>query len=295
MAFKNYNLAIYHYYYKAKVFNRTDNNMSSNTTIRNFTVDLTNPIIRHHIITTVFNGSLYGQINFTDEREIYSINVTWLNGSQLFGGSNMATTVYILNISNTTDTTVSNSITARVCDSHTSISISDFKDVKYEDSGIKFVENKKFLFWDDNFIKVYPKISTDYVEAITNKLTDKYQFTFNKKTDATTEVFVIESTYFIDIIKSDFYKGHLVIGNKYWLDFENEDVTKVIIKRINDNKVEITLEGLKGKVLEFNSIGELNCVQEIINFGNLNPVGQSIVVGKQGSISDITLDVTIEL
>jgi len=79
------------------------------------------------------------------------------------------------------------------------------------------------------------------------------------------------------------YKGHLIVpGLNYWVDFENKDVTKVEIKRISDTKVEVILFGLKDSKMTFNSIGELNCVEETYYFSNLNPLtsySEPVLVG----------------
>ena len=263
--------------------NATANDTYSNTNsteTRNITIDTTSPIIIPlqtllNNQTIVYNGTFATNINFSDEREIYSINVTFANGTIIFNQTNMGITSYELNISYGVDGTVSNSITARVCDAHTLSNIKDIKN-KADKQGIKYIMKSKYIFFADEWVHIYPKDFSKYDRPKTTKGRDRYAFTFNKKTSPVTETFVVESSHYIDIAKLQSDNGHLVIPNigknGYWVDFENKEATKYTIKRISSTKVEVTVYGLKDKQITFNSIGELNCVTKTYYFGNLNPV-----------------------
>ncbi len=145
-----------------------------------------------------------------------------------------------------------------MCDAHTAVSIQSI-DTKIKDKELKYVMDK-FLIFEYEWIKVYPKDNINYDAPTTEKKKDRYSFTFNKKKvlDEKTivsdqEVFIVESSHKIDIDVKQNYNGHLIIpdigDNGYWLDFENDEATKYSIKRISDYKVEVTVYGLKSKRL----------------------------------------------
>ena len=258
---------------------------------RTLTIDTTNPIItpepdlgNNNII--VYNTTLDTYINFSDNHEIYSINITYGNGTTYYNGSNLGVTSQQVNITDIINQVGLVNLTARVCDSHTLTSISNV-DWSNKDNGLEFVMEKKFLFLKDEWVHIYPKSYSEYTLPTTYKEKDRYPFIFNKK-DAPSEgeIFVVESSDYIDIIGNKNYQGHLVIPNigenGYWVDFENGESTKTEIKRIGNTKIEVTIYGLKSKRIEFNSIGELNCVSETFYFNNINPsIGytSNVIVG----------------
>jgi hypothetical protein len=244
------------------------------------TLDTTSPIINADDDFTnnrklVVNGTLIGWINFSDDREIYSINLTWGNGTALFGDTNMGVTEYRYNISSNPDSTVRNNVTARVCDSHTLNSIKKIE-TSTKDGSIDYIMKKSFFIFPSEWIKIYPKDIINYNAPATSKLKDRYTFTFNKKIKTLEyESFIVEASHKIDITKNQLYSAHLIVSaigdNGYWIDFENDETTRYEINRINDYKVEVKVYGLKKSKIDFNSIGELNCVEETFTFNNLNP------------------------
>jgi len=244
---------------------------------RNFLIDTIPPAIAakpdlKNNNTIVWNGTLNTYINFTDNQEIYSINVTLSNGTVIFNDTNMGITYYQLNISQGIGSAVSSG-TARTCDAHTGQIIKEIKN-QVEQQGLKYVM-KEWFFIDTEWVHVYPKYYGDYDKPQTTKLNDRYQFNFKKKIQPGTETFIVESSHYIDIAKSQNYPGHLIIpgigSNGYWVDFENKEATKYEVKRISDYNVEVTVYGLKSSDILFSSIGELNCFNETFYFGNLNP------------------------
>ena len=248
---------------------------SSNYTLR---IDTTNPIITPEPNLTlnktyIINGTLTTYINFSDESEIYSINVTLGNGTELFGNTNMSVSFYQLNISTIIAEGGIGNLTARVCDTHTKNLIKDIEN-KVKNKGIKYVMKKEFIIFDKEWVYIYPKDFANYNTPSTSKQKDRYSFTFNKETAPNIETFVVESSHYIDINKNQYYGGHLIIpgiNNGYWIDFENTEATSYDIKRISNKKIEVTVYGLKNKKITFNSIGELNCVNETFYFLNLDP------------------------
>ena len=217
----------------------------------------------------IFNNSLDTQINFTDDREIYSINVTYWNGTEYFGDTDMGVSTYSLNISDTINDYGKLNITVRVCDSHTARRIDRLK-TKNSNNKLHFTIDENFFNIDTEWVKIYPKDLSYYEYADTEYNIDRYNFIFEKKTKpSNVETFYVESSHPIDIINSQKFKGHLVIpeiGDKgYWVDFESLS-DKVRLKRINDNLIEVKVYGLKNEKMVFNSLGELNCDESTFDF-----------------------------
>ncbi len=276
--FININLTTGYYIWNVQMCDTTGN--CSFYVTKNFTliIDTTKPIITPEPNlpinkTYIINGTLTTYINFSDEREIYSINVTLGNGTEIFGDTNIGVSFYQLNISRIIAEAGIGNVTARICDAHTNSLIKDIEN-KVENQGIKYVMKRKFIFIDKEWVRIYPKDFLNYNTPSTLKQDNRYSFTFNKKTTPNIETFIVESSHYIDINKNQYYGGHLIIpgiNNGYWIDFENSEATKYKIKRISDKKIEVTIYGLKNKQITFNSVGELNCEEKTYHFLNLNP------------------------
>lgn len=275
--FKNNTLLLEKIYFPKITLMNFSNFAHNGTNTTKFRIDITSPVITPAVKlanndTIVYNGTLSTAINFSDNIEIYSINVTFANHTILFNKTNVGKANYRLNISYGIDPTVSNSIIARVCDAHTTTAVSDITRIDKINGGLKYVIEDNFLKLD-KYVYIYPQDTTSFVTPSTEKLGDRYSFDFNKKTlPATTEVFIVEATSKIDIIANSKYVGHLVIPElNRWVDFENKDNAKVTLRRISNTKVEVSVIGLKNSNIVFNSIGELNCVNKTYYFNNLNP------------------------
>ncbi len=266
-----------------------------------FTIDTVNPIIYPHPTllnnnSVTVNWTFMTQINFTDEFEIYSINVTLENGTNVFFQANMGLTFYSLNTSFFLGTEPGQSLTARVCDAHTAKAITDLEYKDNEKNGLKYIM-KKNQFADEDWVIIYPEDNLAYKKATTQKKTDRYSFKFNKLVPITSpESFIVESSHYIDVDTLQTYQGHLIIPglgeNGYWIDFENDQATGYQITRISDKKIRITIQGITGREVEFNSIGELNCVTETYYYGNLNPAATFNSEVTIGSTNTFYLNVT---
>ncbi len=285
------------FYYVNVTCNKTGT--LNGSTVKQFRMDTSVPLIITSInltknSTVVYNGTLSAQVNFTDNIEIYNVTAWFGNETIIYTNSNLAQNNYQLNISQILNNDINHNFTVRVCDAHTATQIDDI-DTEISKGGIKFVMEREWIFLDKEYIHIYPKDYSMFETPLLNRYQDRYGYTFNRKTNtAGTEVFIVKSSQKIDIVQSGKYKAHLVIqgiNNGYWLDFENDDVTSYSIKRISDNEVEVTLNGLTGKGLTFNSVGELNCVEQVFEFGNLNPIFSHIEFVSSGSTNDFGLDV----
>lgn len=246
------------------------------TDISSFTVDTNSPEIQPAVDlannkTYVWNGTLSTAINFTDNLEIYSINISFCNGTIIYNKTNIGLTEYNHYINYGVSPTTIGCFNARVCDAHTDQFIQSI-DTEQTGQGIKYVIDR-WLWIDKEYIKITPKDPINSFKASTTKQTDRYSFTLPRAT-----TYIVESSHYIDVDKSQKYGGHLIvptIGDKgYWIDFNTGDATKYIITRISPTKVEIEILGLKGDLINFNSIGELNCIENKYWYNNLNPNSQ---------------------
>ena len=260
----------------------TDNNSNSTFATENFTlkIDQTNPLIipkteLGNNQTTIFNNSLDTYITFTDENEIYSVQINWTNGTNIEDNSNLGIAEYQANISENHYISGIDSIIARVCDAHTSLSIKDIQSTTKNEE-IKYVMSEGWFGLDEEWVRIKAPSALSWEATTTNKLIDRYSFSFRKysKPDPY-EDFIIESSHPIDIVKDSNYEGHVVIkdiGTGYWVDLEGTEVTKVELTRLSDTSVRARVYGLKSQEVTFNSIGELNCVEETFYFENANSV-----------------------
>lgn len=256
--------------------NRTGTDNGSATVL--FTLDLASPVIDMESdlksgFKFIEDDNFTININFSDNREIYSINITLGNGTVLFNATNMGITEYQANISILMDGRSISNGTARICDSSTLNLIKSIP-FDYESTGIKYIVDSE-INQPQKYIKVYPKNTANYKPAYTYKNKDRYNFMFNKKTSFSEwETFIVESTHKIDIAKRQIKGGHLVIkdlgDNGYWIDFKTGAKQEYQFNRISDYVVEVKVKGLSGSSIEFKSIGELNCVQENFFFSTAN-------------------------
>lgn len=193
---------------------------------------------------TLFDANLYS----------YYYNISYSNGTIIYNVSKINITAKTYNVTHEINLSGINGTlfgTIKVCDGHT-----DF-DVNFGSS----IDNKEMvLSYANDYVKIYPENSNLYNSVDTTKLKDRYNFRFESKIPTNKNVFYVEAKEPILIYKTSEYKGHLVIGSKYWVDFENFNVSKVKVTQINPYKVKVEIDFktlTKSRV--FNSIGELNC------------------------------------
>lgn len=261
-----------------------------------FYVDVTNPnIIPTSALenngTFIMNDTLVTSIQFTDDQEVWSINITnCSNDAVIYNKTNVGKSSYTVNLSYAVDDTPLGCIDVRLCDAHTNNKIKDLV-TKKENYGIKYVMKQEFLIFDTEWVRIYPKNPTLQEDATTTKEDDRYIFTMPRAT-----VYVVESSHYIDVPKRQLFGGHLVIpgiGGGYWVDFTNENANNYNINRVSDTKVEVVITGLTGDFVTFSSIGELNCVQKTYYWNNLNPALTYNQNTTPGTTENFYLDLTI--
>jgi len=282
------------YYYRGACYNKTNNLFSTNTSERTWIYDVTFPTISAtdnftNNKTIIWNWSIETVINFSDNIQIWSVNITYANGTTIFNETDIGVTFYNYNLTMSLGDETGSYINVSVCDAHTKNLISPI-DNFIEKSGIKYKMSKS------EWLHIYPKNYGDYYNPKTTKLDDRYIFTFNKYSSALlTETYVVESSDKIEIPKLQLYGGHLIVSgikDGFWIDFENTDAIKYEIKKINDYKVEVIVYGLVGKTFSFASVGELNCISQLFYYGNLNPAESYTSTVDVTEISFFYLNVT---
>ena len=245
---------------------------SGNSSIIYFTLDIGFPIIIS-ILPLEDNSSIYsndGSINIqlsgTDNRDLtfFELNITRESDNLLkfnITNSSLSGTTfnYITNIDTTSWNNVSFIETVRLCDSH-SLAVISKANVIYR----KYNE----LSFDFSGTKIYIKsINGNELYTDTKKLTDRYttEFYYSKKTSH--KVYELTSNKNIKYLPYSKYKGHFVIDNYVWVDFNtNSDVS---IEK-TDKGYLIYVYNNDDKII-FNSIGLLNCVVEAYSF-NLSAI-----------------------
>ncbi|KKN62130.1 hypothetical protein LCGC14_0515060 [marine sediment metagenome] len=283
------------YYYKAKVRNTSNNNFSSNTTIRNFTVDLINPTLATDFIndSLIFNKNLTGQFNFSDNIGIHSYNIS-IDGITIFNRTNIQNTIYLFNLSYNISTLSigKHSLGVEWADGHTSNKLGG----DYEVSNGLFNDYLKYDFYDSGNIKTKLKFKSIFDEWYSEKRTDRYIQILEPAIPSDTITLVEESDIPIYIVyKEGSYNDYWIIMGNHWKDYvlENEPNIQVSIERINDYKVEITISGIKNKnKLIFSSVGDLNIVTREYSFYAINMTESFDALITEGF--EFSLDLTVD-
>jgi len=270
------------------------------TAFVNFRTDYSNPTVDPLTAlgsnTSVYvnkSGGVPININYTDNIEIYSINITLDNGTIIYDGSNLGVEHYEVNETVNLGLAGDYTIISRVCDAHTNGNI--------DEMGYTINNNEIIFYTETGYIKLYPKTKSDYDSSSieVSKEYDRYSYSFKTKDKPkSSEVFYVESDYFIDVDKKQKYGGHLVIPYEekgYWVDFESSDATDYEIKRISDTKIEVTVKGLTKEKIKFNSVGELNCLvthygvtmASIINISGVYAINGTTLPELEGYIDNV--------
>ncbi len=270
-AFDNFNFSmngtlIDNIEYHIMIFANNSVGTVRNNTVR-FTIDRTAPGIastldNNHTLT-YSKGNFTFQINFTDNLQIYSFNVTDGDGNYLFNDTGLNTTNFIFNGSmNVTNLSVGrHTIKAEFCDAHTANEIGDWSYNKGS--------NKKIRF--DNGLIIGAENSNEWDDVIVIKETSKYKFKYISKTlmDGATRRFIVEGKKKVFIYGNQKgYDAWLIVDNQKWVDhnLKSQPLANYKIIRINEKKVVIEISNLYGYELEFESAGDLNCEQKLWDY-----------------------------
>lgn len=250
-----------------------DNNSewSLNNDSVNITIDTVNPILNwtsQDQVNVVSNiDAYYCNVTGTDEnlygldlRLSYTANGTEIDNLtkiNIDGESYSSSLPWTLKeeTNYTCNATVSDGHTKNIISPANSININlEDKSITYHLKGndiiIELTNNN--LFVDDiNTIKLDDKYTFQFITSGSNALL-RYDYKIYSKTP-------------IVKVRNTDYKGHIVLGNKYWMDFEGQDIEAVDIFDTNKEGDWYTIEIrviAKKKDPQFDSIGELNIVSE---------------------------------
>jgi hypothetical protein len=274
---------------KIEVNDSTQNKNTSNNIIlvdiNGPTITFNNPAIANN---TEVTDSITLNITVADPN-LYSAywNITYENGTLVANGSNTTLTgssSYTIT-DNVSLLDVAGFLLANVktCDGHTKNKI-DIKPSKTKDT----------LSFDDVKVSMNTKTDTSFTHY--HKEEDKYSFEFITKTEAKAKSFIVEGEVFVDILHGKTkYPGHLVIDNKYWVDFETDNLGSVKITRISNTKVRVDVTKKKAtKNWFFDSVGELNCNTGTAKFfANNVAYGQYITYGADNYTRNLSYSVSL--
>jgi len=267
---------------------------TANSTMKTIFFDQTPPTIA----TTYLNKSIYDgvslttitkQWNFTDEFKLYSWNIS-IDNKELASKTNINTKFYQYNSSKsiTTYTQGRHNLTSRVCDGHTANILKDsydfstalntdtlnqdiFTDLMQKVQkrlkdvvGINPEQGNELVIDAKQHITITAEDSSYNDAWTTDQGRDRFTFTYTPETPKEVYVFDVSSDIPM-VLRTDEdteYKQWLIIGNEKWLDFllANEPNEEISIEMLDDYNAKVTISNIQNEVLQFKSIGELNCV-----------------------------------
>ena len=228
--------------------------------------DNTNPIIVS-ITPLEDNSSIFfntDSINIeligTDNNDLtfFEINITRTDGLLKFNITNSSLSGTNFNFKVSINTTTWQNVTfietVKLCDSHSLLNIPNADSI-----------NKKYneLYYDFSGTKIYIKsINGNELYTDTKKLNDRYTTEFYYSIKTPLKVYELTSNEYIKYLSYSKYKGHFIINNYVWIDFDNDgDVT---VEK-TDKGYLIYVYNNDDKII-FNSLGILNCVVESYSF-----------------------------
>jgi len=243
--------------------------------------------------TIYYRNNITGQFNFTDNNLLYSYNAT-IDGVMFSYATNMQTNNYSFNMSVSVlnITPGIHTLSIRVADAHTDEELKDGE--AYNPKTCLFKDCLTYEFnkpYNTGYISISQKDSSILDTWSTEEKVDRYSFSFEPSVKKTSYTFVIDSLGYIDIIENDKtkYKKWLIYDD-HWLDFYPYDTT---IKRIKDNQVEVTINNvdINTKILNFNSIGDLNIVWYNYTFYTTNATASYVQPASETESQTMTLTI----
>lgn len=236
-----------------------------------FYIDTSFPAIASNFVNNSlwFVGNLSTQFNLSDDFSLFSYNVS-IDGVQKAYLSNLNGTFYSVNFStniNNYDPLLKHNLTLRLADGHTANEIGEY--------GVStgLFGNKLRYEWRDSFVELKQEGGSILDSFSTNKLKDRYTWTFNPSSPQPTHVFIVEASddVFIVDAPSTYLKRWIVFSDK-WMDFDlfGED-SVVSIERLNSKKVRVVVSNIQHPGSQrYQSIGDLNIIERSWGFYKLN-------------------------
>ena len=255
--------------------NCTSDVTTNQSEIRTIRIDTEAPAINDNFInnSAYLQDNITGQFNFTDNILLHSLNIS-IDGSEIYTNESIDTAFFQYNLS-VNPSTLSNGVHElfiRIADGHTAIQLKS-PDAYNPSNGIfnnyvKYSIRKPYPALD---ITMYLKDQSVFDSWDITKKNDRYTETVRPYSKLTTQTFIVESDQYIHIVNDPKgnYKGQWLIIGDHWKDFvlHGEENSKVSIKKITDNKVEVIISEIKNtEELTFESTGDLNIVTKTYNF-----------------------------
>lgn len=178
----------------------------------------------------VLKWNISEMLTLAEETKIYTVNVPdWANGSII--------------------------VSCLVCDAHTAQVIPYFAVIE-ESNRLTFAyEGKRYSIKSVTGFETW---------ATATKKKDRYEIAFNYAKSSPTMLYEIETSEKVVYLPNSGYKGHFVIGDTFWLDFEG--VNPVIVG-YSDGKYSVMVGNSGGKSEQtFHSTGLLNCNTAALQF-----------------------------
>lgn len=244
-------------------------NATANTTTNTFFIDTVVP----GISSTFINGSAHyrynnitGRFNFTDETVIFAWNIS-IDNTQIAGATGLSVTYVDYNLSTNLSAfgEGKKTLRVRVADGHTAEKLSEEYSI---DKG--FFNDKLEFTTERNSIEIKKKDPSFSDEWSTKRETDRFTFAIepNEKSDIQTFIVNTEKELYV-LNRPDLpYKSWIVSGNN-WLDFKikNQDDFTISIEKLTSTSAEVTVGNIRNtNKIEFESIGELNVIQQNFTF-----------------------------
>jgi len=278
---------------------------SSLSPVLNFTLDTTFPTL---LLFNLTNNTRFGYQNVT-----FNITVQDLNPFRLqFNFHNASIdTIYnqsndVLNSSTTLSLSFNLNLTGLASGNYTlDINFSDkHTDKKIEDYFFTDMpEGLLFVTPEGHSISIIQIDGKKDKKPKTEKKFDRYTIEYGTTKDREVKRFLVNANSDIYIIEDSEYKGHLIIGNRNWMDFENGDPeSEVSVERVGFDTVIVQVYSNN---FNFNSIGGLNVVNVFYTFevdndppDNLITINNTIpevtnIVNISGNATDIIAVSTI--
>lgn len=252
--------------------NCTNQNESVSSSTYSLWIDPVDPTITDDFTngTIYYNENLTGQFNLSDNLLLHSYNIS-IDSNDIINGI-LDTTFYPLNLSlDLINISPGNhTLSVRVADGHTA------KELKrdYKWSNGLFDDYLKYNFYGEGYIKTRSKTKSILDKWTTTRKKDRYIQTYEPANPSSTITFIEESDMPIYIKhKPGHYNDYWLIIGDHWKDYvlENEPDAQVSIKRIDQYKVEVTINRIKNpEKLIFNSVGDLNIITKNYTFIKTN-------------------------
>lgn len=256
--------------------NEGGNSSNETSTLTYIYSDIVDPTIT--VIDFTNNSIIYNDLNFTlnftDDFELSTYNVS-IDGVDIQNGDVNGTSAQVNVSYNASSLTIGqHNLSIRLADGHTAKRL--YHKDKWSWTNGLFNDYLKYeweLPYTPGEITIKQKGGSIFDSFSSIEDFDRFRFTFEPNTQATSYTFEVEASNGYKIINAPNtpWKTWLVLNNEHWLDFYIDGTEEVTITPITDTEVEVTVSNLPLQdTYNFNSIGDLNIITETYIFFTAN-------------------------